>query len=109
MKKLVEYELENGGTVLVEVEVPDEPGMKAAGVSAGKMVEKAKQTFDAALDQVGAVSEVVLGKLRQISSPDEIQVEFGLKMNLEGSAFIATAGAEANFKVALKWMANGGS
>jgi hypothetical protein len=46
-------------------------------------------------------------KLRSVANaPDEIAVEFGLKMNVEGKAFIAAAGAEANFKVALKWKSN---
>ncbi len=99
MKRLVEFELDKGGTILVEVEA--EGGMQPA---AAGVVEKAQKSFDAALENVKESAAVIVEKLRTLAEPpQEIQVEFGLKMNLEGKAFIAAAGAEANFKVALKW------
>ncbi|MGH2593215.1 MAG: CU044_2847 family protein [Anaerolineae bacterium] len=36
-------------------------------------------------------------------APDEVGVEFGIKLNAEAGAFVALAGAEANYKVTLKW------
>lgn len=49
MKQLVEYELEDGGTILVEVDVP-EAGLERAG--RGDQIVKAKERFADALEQI---------------------------------------------------------
>jgi hypothetical protein len=35
--------------------------------------------------------------------PDTAQIEFGIKINGQGKAMLASGGAEANFKVTLSW------
>ena len=35
--------------------------------------------------------------------PDRIEVEFGLKMNADVGAILASAGVEANYKITLAW------
>lgn len=52
MKHLIEFPLEDGGTILVEVEVPEAPGMVPAARGAAEVVQKAGQTFEAALDKI---------------------------------------------------------
>ena len=103
MKRLIEFSLEDGNSILVEVESEEPKGMVPA--SRGKGVpEKAHQTFEAALEKVKPVASAVISKLRSLhDAPDEIEVEFGLKMNAEAGAIVAAAGVEANYKVTLKW------
>ncbi|RME42126.1 MAG: hypothetical protein D6796_14850 [Caldilineae bacterium] len=103
MKRLVEFPLEDGSTILVEVDAPAEPGMVSA-TRGGDTVARAQQTFEAALDRVRPAAQTIIQKLRALHDPpDEIGVEFGLKMSAEAGAFVAAAGVEANYKVTLTW------
>jgi len=60
MKQLVEYELEDGGTILVEVDLP-EAGIERAG--RGDQIVKAKERFGDALEQIKPVAQSVFSKL----------------------------------------------
>ena len=72
MKRIVEYDLEDGGTILVEVDVPESGGFER--VSRTDEVTRASITFDKALDQVKPVAQKIIGKLRDITDPpDEIK------------------------------------
>lgn len=103
MKRLIEFPLEDGGTILVEVEAPEEAGMVKAGLGEG-MPEQARQSFEAALEKIRPAAQAIIAKLRALHAPpDEIEVEFGLKMSAEAGAFVAAASAEANYKVTLTW------
>ena len=105
MKRMVEVPLDDGGSMLVEVELDEEEqdGMVPAA-RAGEMATKATQTLQEALEQVRPGAEAVVAKLREMSArPDEMEVTFGLKMSAEAGAFIASASTEANFSVLLRW------
>lgn len=103
MKRLIEFELEDGGTILVEVDTPEEAGIVPAARGEG-VASKAQQSFEAALDKVRPAAQAIIRKLRALhDAPDEIEVEFGLKMSAEAGAIVAAAGAEANYKVTLTW------
>ena len=100
MKRLIEYKLEDGSPIVVEV---DEPEGGPQPVSRG-VIEKAKTSFAEALEKVKPTAETIIAKLRDLSdSPTEVQVKFGLKMNANAGAIIAAAGVEANYEITLKW------
>jgi hypothetical protein len=103
MKRLVEFPLENGDAILVEVET-DEPEDVVPAARVDQVAERASQTFEVALEKVKPVASTIITKLRGLhDSPDEIAVEFGIKLNAKAGAVIAAAGVEANFKVTLTW------
>ena len=104
MKRLIEFALQDGGTILVEVEeFPDEGGVVKAG-RPGEVVTKAKETLEDAIDKILPAAHAVAAKLRGLQdAPDEVSIEFGVKLSAEAGAFIASAGVEANYKVTLKW------
>ena len=99
-KHLVEFELEDGNTIAVEVEGE---GIGAQRVSRGSEAEKAKSKFTEAVARVKPAAELVLNAFRELNTPDEIGLEFGVKFNAKAGAFLASAGSEATFKVSLKW------
>ena len=104
MKHLIEFPLEDGGAILVEVDEPEPQGGVMRAARPGEIVAKAGQTFEAALERIKPAAGTIIAKLRGLHDPpDEVEVEFGLKMSAEAGAVIATAGAEANYKVTLKW------
>lgn len=102
MKQWIEFPLEDGGSITVEVDVPERPGTVRAGVGE-EVTQRAQQTFENALEKVRPAAQAIIKKLRTLhDSPDEIEIEFGLKMNTEAGVVIA-AGIEANYKVTFTW------
>ncbi len=104
MKRLVEFSLEDGSTILVEVEAPGEAGFVPTARGEWNVPERARQTFEAAWEKVRPAASAIVSKLRALHDPpDKVEVTFGLKMDAEAGAVIASAGVEANFKVTLTW------
>ncbi len=84
MKHLVEFPLEDGGSVVIEVDEPETSGTVRA--SRGDTLAKAKETLEEALNNVLPVTKSV-----------------GEKLTTTAGAVIASATAEANFDVTLRW------
>ena len=104
MKRLIEFPLEDGGSIVVEVDEPEPPGGVVRAARPGEVAEKARQSFEAAMERIRPVAGTLIAKLRGLHDPpDEVEVEFGLKMSAEAGAVVAAAGAEANYKVTLTW------
>ncbi len=104
MKRLIEFPLEDGGSIVVESQVTEPAGGMVRAGRPVEIVTKAGQTFEAALEKIKPAAAAIITKLRSLSDPpDEVEVEFGVKMNTEAGVFIAAVGAEANYKVTLKW------
>jgi hypothetical protein len=104
MKRLVEFPLEDGGTTLIEVdEAEPEGGIQRAARSDG-LIQHADQTLESALERVKPAAEAILKRLTNLSErPDEIEIEFGLKLTAKAGAVIASGEVEANYTVKLKW------
>jgi len=103
MPELVEFELEDGSSILIETEdTRSRPTMR--GGSASEAVVKADETFADALRRIGPTSSAIVERFRDLPQrPDEIEVEFGIKVSAEAGAIIARASGEANFRVVLRW------
>ena len=103
-KKLVEYKLEQGGAILIEVEeIESERGRTPVYKKLG-VPEEAATEFGQALDNIRPVADTIVQKFKGLSSkPDSIEVEFGIKMNAKAGVIITAAEVEANFKVTLSW------
>jgi Trypsin-co-occurring domain 1 len=105
MKRLVEFPLEQGGSVLIEVdEPPAGPTMRGLGKDHSTLVEKADKTFEDATAAVTPAARSLIARLRSIDDPpDEVGVEFGVELSAQTGAFIASMAAEANFRVSMIW------
>lgn len=105
MKRLVKFKLSGDEFVWVEVDEPDRGGAGLVSNAIDKATDKATESFDAAVSKVKPIAETILEKLRGLSElPDEIEVEFGLKLSAEAGAIIASSALEANYTVKLKWV-----
>lgn len=102
MKRIVEFPLENGDSILVEM---DEPAVINDRISRrDQMVKKADQTFESALEKVQPIANVILTKVRSLHQPaDEVEVKFGIKVSAELGAIIASGSSEVNYEITLKW------
>ena len=105
MKRLVEFPLEQGGSVLVEVdELPTGPVTRGLGKNRSALVEEANETFEDATAAVTPAARSLIARLRSIDDPpDEIGIQFGMQLSAQAGAFIASVAAEANFTVSMTW------
>jgi hypothetical protein len=106
MKHLVAFPLEEGGSIIIEIDEPETGGTVRAGREG--TIEKAKETFEEALNKVLPATKTVVEKLRNMGNrPDEIEVTFGINLSTQAGAFIASATAQANFGVTMRWTGAG--
>jgi len=104
IKDLVKYPLESGGFVFIETEVADVE--KGGLVKAGRgLPDEATQSFEETINSLSPIASSIVSKLINISNPpDEATVEFGLTLKADTGVVITKVGAEANFKINLKWV-----
>jgi hypothetical protein len=103
MRRLVEFRLEEGGSVLIESEEPETEGAVRVA-RPGELAVQAGLTLEAAIERIKPATNAVITQLRQlVESPDEIEMEFGIKLSAAAGAVVASAATEANYKVTLKW------
>jgi hypothetical protein len=103
---LVEFPLQAGGTVVVEVAERGSflDGERTRGLGSTHVAQRATETFEAAFSRVRPAAEAVVDGFRNLAdSPDEIEVEFGIRLNAEVGAIVAQASGEANFTIKLRW------
>jgi hypothetical protein len=99
MKRLVEFPLQEGGSVVVQIDEPDVGGTVRA--ARGDTIDQAKETLEDALNRVLPAAHSVVEKLQSMR-PNEIEVTFGISLSFKAGAFI-TAGTDANFGVTVRW------
>jgi non-ribosomal peptide synthetase component E (peptide arylation enzyme) len=105
MAELAQFPLSGGGVVVVETDAADMSARRVMrGGGAETAIATANATFESALQTIRSVAEGILNQLRSLAEPpDEVAVEFGVKMSAETGAVIAKASTEANFKINLSW------
>ena len=102
----------------IKIEVAEAPNGDLAGVYGDesvrgvgeKVVKLARPLFAEALDLVGACADQVAHKLEQMPQdkrPDEMELQFAVRLDARIGASIAGADAGAQLQVSLKWNAKG--
>ena len=99
-----EYKLEDGTTILVQIDEPPVGGItKASRDTVGNVIASVNQRFEEAFAGVRQSALELRGQLEEMQA-DEVEVTFGLKATGElGNFAIGQVGAEANYTVKLKW------
>lgn len=106
MSSLLEFPLEAGGTIVVEVDRTTAGTTRAS--RPGEVAERAQETFEAALAPVAPVAEALFARLLDLTErPEEVTVEFGIKLSGKLNAIISSTAGEANFTVTMKWSRTG--
>ena len=103
MATFIKYELEDGGTVLIESE--DEPvgGVVRAARDGGNVIINAGAKFKEALKDAKASAMALMTELNDLPI-DEMEVTFGLKTTGEAGFFaVGKVGAEVTYQVTMKW------
>lgn len=102
MKKLIKYKLKDGSSFHAEIDVPESEGVVRAGHK--DLPAEANIMFEDAINQVKPMAAVIIDSMRSITDPNpEIELAFGLKLTATAGAVVASAGAEANYSLKLRW------
>lgn len=106
MKKILQLKASDGSDIYVEVAdmVSGEPTRGYLPESRG-IIENAKESFDNALKPLKEVSNSIINCIKDISnSPNEVEVELGLKFTAKTGVIITSLDSEAHFKITFKWI-----
>jgi hypothetical protein len=101
MKRLVTFPSKYGETI-IEIDEPVPTGGEVRVARPG-VVERASEEFETALQRIQPAVKVITETLHDLNNPEEITVEFGIKLSATAGAFIASADAESNFTVTVLW------
>lgn len=113
MSRYIEAMIGESGSILIEVSdqtvlsLDSADVVKASPPSVKEVTEKARSAFSQVLLTTRSLAKEFSENLKGISNPpDEVELEFGLKIDAAAGTLIAQAGAEANFIVKFKWLKN---
>jgi hypothetical protein len=104
MAEFVRFTLDNGSEVLFESAESDLVALRGG---APEVRDGGKLT--ARLQGVAEAAEEVAGSLRARLVPDEVSLEFGLKVSGGVNWFFAKAQGEGTIKVTVRWAGNSAS
>jgi hypothetical protein len=99
----VDVPLPGGGSLIVEVTEELDDGVVRAG-RVQSIADAASESFESALDRVRLAASVVRDKMSALDvAPNEVTVEFAIKLGTAAGVVVASASAEANLKVLVRW------
>ncbi|WP_333736018.1 CU044_2847 family protein [Streptomyces sp. IBSBF 2806] len=100
MTELVRFEGPDGTSLIAEVD-DDAPGMERISRTSDAVADARRrldEAFAVARPAIRTVVETV-GEL----APDEWEIDFGIKLNVESGVVVARTAAEGHFTVKLRW------
>ena len=102
MKKLIEFKLDNGESAFMQIEETDsnDRGSRDRDTQSTTTSER---SFSEAIRCISPVANTLLSSLKNIETPDEIKLEFGLTFNGKANLIFTSAESEASFKVGITW------
>lgn len=101
MSPLIEFAGPTGQPILVEV---DTAGPTTRGARRDDIVTASGQRLEHVLGGIGPVISGIVSQLRETTQwPNEVEVEFSVKLSTDANVIIARAGGEANFRILLRW------
>jgi hypothetical protein len=104
MSDLVRFESKRGVTVLVEAADPVTGRVVRGGGRPAAVISEAGESLEQVVGKIGPVIQGVVTQLREGADwPEQVEVEFAVKISADSSVIIARAGGEANFRVCMRW------
>ena len=93
------------------VEFPMRPGATdVARLNTDELYQRSAEAVSKAMEHIKAMAQQVkdaVVALPESHQPNEVQVRFGLKLDMEAGAMIARAGGEVSFDVRVTWRSDG--
>ena len=104
MREMLAFSTDSG-EVIVEIDPPSSTsGQGRVARRPADLAIETGRSLDSAVDAVRPAAMTMIEKLRTLPiQPDEISVEFGLKLSVSAGAIIAATAAEGNFVLRMTW------
>ena len=103
MSQIVEFRSEEDRSLLVEVEDDRGARVMRGGRTADAVIE-AGVSLETMLGGLGTAVKGIVSQVRAAADwPDEVEIEFGVKVSADANVIIARTTGEANFRIAMKW------
>jgi len=108
MKSLLQFTTKEGYDFFVELpdeNIPNEPvrGFLTED-NKQRIIQDAIVNFEKSLEPLKSISNSIFNSVKEIAdSPDEINVELGLKFSAKAGLILTSLDGEANLKITLKW------
>lgn len=100
MADLIEFGLDSGARIFVHAGRPSAPGPGRPRFSGDGKVEKARETFEAAMGHVRDVAASAIRTMTELpKKPEEVSIEFGVQLRAETGIIVARGEAGADFKI----------
>ena len=104
MKNLLEFKLENGESAFMQIEESDAQTRQRGNRNQNEEEPiQAPRSFDEAIRSVAPIGNALLSSLKDINTPDEINLEFAISFNGKAGVVFSSIENEASFKVNIKW------
>lgn len=101
--QITPFKLSNDETVWIEVqEVPIEADEDEIKLVSRSLTDQ-ERPFQKALEHIRPAAAAVFSALREINTPNRIEMEIGIGFSGKIGAFIASADSNATFKIKLTW------
>lgn len=106
LSRFVEIPLPDGAALIVEADEEPSDGVVRAG-RARELAEDVAESFEDAMDRVRHAAAAVVDRMKSLAEPpDQVSVEFSVKLGAEAGVVIAKTSVEANLVVQLHWSLN---
>ena len=106
MTELYEFEIDGTDqTVVIEVATLDgEYEGEVEASRASDVIRKATKSLQEVLNPIEPLAQAVVAKVQSMGSkPDEVTIQFGVKISATAGALITSSTLDANFQIKLKW------
>src|SRR3981081_6884 len=106
MKQLLQLRANDGTDLYIEVNETaiDNPLRGSSNFEDRGVIENAQQSFDKALQPLKEISNSIITCIKNITnSPQEGEVELGLKFTAKAGIILTSLDSEAHLRVSLKW------
>lgn len=113
MKKLLQFSTGDGNDFFIEVNEPAIAEPVRGGLNQPDtrgIIQDTKESFEKALKPLKDMSNSIINCVKEISnSPNEIEVELGLRFTAKAGIILTSLDSEAHLKIVLKWQKEKGS
>lgn len=99
--------LNEEGTILIELKPSNMRGTEEVSISAENIRQRSEEALDNAISSIKHLTEKLqdtLATIDPVRRPNELTIEFGLKLTTDANAFVVNAGVEGHFTVKIKWV-----
>lgn len=100
MKNVLEFELDGQ---LICIQGAEEPESRSRSTRGGEDEIAVPRELNSIFAQIAPVGNALLNSLKDINTPDEINLEFGISLGGKTGIIFASAETEATFKVSVTW------